>query len=156
MAFIESLAGEIPEPALSCSVVWSDSDLLEVRVEVFFGGWAGAERGYVTREELRSFADQVESVHAGSNGAVLEAGQQDLSWVRLEIFEYGLARRIGMRVHLGRALGTESNAPGEPRELRVSVPIERGQLSEFAGSLRRAVQIEAGTAKLKLPTEWPR
>jgi len=152
---LKSFGGEIPESVLSCSVVWSDPDLLEVQVEVFFGGWAGAERGYVTREELRSFANQLESVHAGGKAALLEAGQQDLSWVRLEIFEYGLARRVGMRVHLGRASGADSRTPREPRELRISVPIERGQLSAFARSLQRVVQIEAGTAKLMLPTDWP-
>lgn len=141
--------------SLTCSVIWSDSDLLKVSASVRFGDWAGSEWAYVTRDELRRFADELDLVAEGRSRAALEAGQPDLSYVSLELFEYSRARQLGMRIHLGRDPTSISNHPAAGVEFRISVPIERGQLAAFAESIRNMISREAGVSALPLPPDWP-
>jgi len=56
---------------------------------------------------------------------------------------------------VGNAGGQVMNRPDYPRELRVSVPIERGQLPAFARAIRNAVAAEQGIARLPVPPDWP-
>jgi hypothetical protein len=143
------------KPVLVLEVVWADEDLLEIAVRAAFDGWCAAERAYVTRDELHAFADQVELVAQGGPSAELQAGQEDLSYARLTVFEYGLARRVGVGIRLGRAPNAVSPGPPTGREFRRSVPTERGTLAAFAGDLRRTVAEESGTAELAVLPAWP-
>jgi hypothetical protein len=144
-----------PEPHLRCEVIWSDQDLIEIVAQVSFGDWGGVERAYLTRAEARSFAAQLEAVFEGGSAAILDAGQPDLSWIRLEVFEYGAARRLGLHLHLGRAAGTISGGMlGDGRaELRITAPLERGSLQHFARALLKIVKEERGEAYLPLPKD---
>ena len=145
----------MPAHELSVSVVWSDIDLLELDLAVSFAVWSGAERAYVTRDELIAFAASLDAVVAGSTSAQLNAGQSDLGYGVCRIFEYDRARRLGMEVIVGHAGGNVTNRPDYARELRISAPLERGQLVAFAGALRRLVIEERGTATLELLADWP-
>jgi hypothetical protein len=60
-----------------------------------------------------------------------------------------------MEVVVGHAGGNVMNRPDYRRELHVSVPIERGQLSAFAATIRQLVSAERGTATLPIPPDWP-
>jgi hypothetical protein len=60
-----------------------------------------------------------------------------------------------MHVLLGRAADTIMNHPSHLVELRLAIPIERGQLSQFAQDLRRAIKAERGVVSLWLPADWP-
>jgi hypothetical protein len=144
------------EPYLRCEIIWSDDDLIEIAARVSFAAWGGAERAYLTREEARSFAAELEAVFEGGSAALLDAGQPDLSWIRLEVFEFGAARRLGLHVALGRAADTITGGmPGGGRaELRITTPLERGSLQQFARTLLRIVTEERGEAYLPLPEEW--
>lgn len=140
---------------LSLAVVWADIDLLEIELSVSFMAWSGLERSYVTRDDLTSFAASLDEVVAGSTAAEFSAGQPDLGYGSCRVFEYDRARRLGMEVVVGHAGGNVVNRPDYPRELRVSVPIERGQLSVFASRLRQLVASERGTASLPILSDWP-
>jgi hypothetical protein len=139
---------------LSIAVVWSDSDLLEIRLAVAFGGWAGAERVYVTRDDLTGFAAALDAVAEGADGARLSVGQPDLSYATVDVFEYGGARRLGMHVVAGHAVDPASYRPDRGGELRVSLPIERGALPAFAAALREITLAEQGIADLFVPSDW--
>lgn len=141
--------------SISCSVTWADSDLLEISAKVLFANWAGHERAYVTRDELNRFARELDDVAEGGSKADLRAGQSDLSYVSFEAFEYGRARQLGLRIHLGRDPTSISNHPAAGTEMRISVPVERGQLTAFASALRSMISREAGVATLTLPPDWP-
>ena len=145
----------MPDFEFTCSIVWSDPDLLELEASVRFEDWAGRERGYVTRGELAAFIAALLAVADGGTEAVLDAGQDDLGYVQLRVSEYGGARRLMLGLKLGRAAGSISNQPGGVTELQLSVPIERGQLAAFARSLDTIAQAEQGTAHLPLPARWP-
>jgi hypothetical protein len=139
----------------SLAVVWSDSDLLEIELAVAFMAWSGVERSYVTRNELTSFAASLDAVAAGAVAAEFNAGQPDLGYARCRVFEYDRARHLGMEVVAGLAGGHVVNRPDYPRELRVWLPIERGQLTSFAVRLRQLVAAERGWASLPIPRDWP-
>ena len=47
-----------------------------------------------------------------------------------------------------------TNEANHMRELRISVPVERGQLLPFAKSLGEIVRNERGTASLWVPANW--
>ena len=143
------------EHQLSLAVVWSDVDLLEIELAVSFAPWSGAELAYVTRDDLTSFASSLDAVAAGATAAELNAGQTDLGYGRCRVFEYGRARRLGMEVLVGHGGGNAMNPPDYRRELRVSVPIERGQLTEFGAKIRQLVATEGGKATLPIPPSWP-
>jgi len=145
----------VSDHQLSVTVVWSDVDLLEIELAVSFAPWSGAERAYVTRDELTSFASSLDAVVAGATAAELNAGQPDLGYGQCRVFEYSRARHLGMEVVVGHAGGNVMNRPDYRRELRISVPIERGQLSAFAATLRRLVATERGKATLLIPPDWP-
>ena len=140
---------------LLCAVVWSDPDLLEIRTAFQFRDWAGAERAYVTRGELMDFAEALDEIAEGGSSALLQAGQHDLSFAALNFREYGLARRLALDVHLGRAAGTIHGPTEAGSELRLTVPVERGQLTGFAAGLRRMTAAESGETTLALPSDWP-
>lgn len=144
-----------PEPGFSIEVVWSDVDLLEIEVCVRFSVWAGGERVYVSRRELEGFADAINRVAGGATDARLSAGQASTGYANCRIFEYSLARRLGMEVVVGRAGDDGSLRPDCARELRVSIPIERGPLPAFARSLRAITASERGIASLPVPLSWP-
>lgn len=144
----------MPKATLTCAVVWSDPDLLEVRTEVQFQAWAGAEQAYVTRGELTAFAAALDQVAKGEREA-LHGGQRDLSYVELQVFEYGLARRLALDVALGEAEGRYIGRPSHARELKITVPLERGTLAQFAAELRTLVVAESGIAMLPLLADWP-
>jgi hypothetical protein len=59
-----------------------------------------------------------------------------------------------MEVRIGDAGKHGMNRPDCPRELRVRVPVERGQLSAFASEIHNVVLWETGTATLPLLQEW--
>lgn len=139
---------------LRCAVVWGDIDLLELEVAVQCAGWAGHERAYVTREELATFADELEAVWGGGTAAQLDGGQEDLTFTQLRVLEYGRARSLALEVRLGRAPGTMEGVRDGPTLLQVRVPIERGTLADFARSLRRIGSDKRGSAELPLPVEW--
>jgi hypothetical protein len=141
-------------PFLTCSIVWSDIDLLELSAEFQYDGWAGHESGYITRDELASFTHALKGVAEGASSAELHAGQDNISYVRLRLFEYGMARHLGMHIHLGRADDHIWNHPSPGAAIRISVPIERGQLATFASSLAAAGERESGAATLELPHDW--
>jgi hypothetical protein len=146
------------EPGLSISVVWFDVDLLELEVLVEFDAWSGAERGYVTREELIAFADALDRVAAGVNEATLEAGQAALGYAKCRVFEYTGVRRLGMEVVLEREGGRSpelADLSNCARNLRVSIPIERAPLPAFARALRAITASERGTAFLPALPTWP-
>jgi hypothetical protein len=143
------------EAFLSCEVVWSDPDLLEISLQVAFGVWSGGERAYVTREELARFSEALRSVELGSSSAELQAGQEDLSFIKLRVFEYSRARRLAMEVHLGRAAQPQMNFMEHGSELRLTIPVERGQFSTFAADLSSVVHAERGTARMLVPNAWP-
>lgn len=143
------------ENHLQCMVVWSDPDLLEIRTTVKFRDWAGGEQAYVTRGEVQNFASALDEVASGSTSATLLAGQRDLSFSELNLREYGRARRLALDVHLGRASGAGGHPRDGASELRLTVPIERGQLTGYAAALRRVVAKESGEATLMLPEDWP-
>jgi hypothetical protein len=145
----------VSEHQVSLTVVWSDVDLLEIELAVSFAAWSGAERAYVTRNELTSFATSLDSVVAGASAAELNAGQPDLGYGLCRVFEYSRARHLGMEVVVGHAGGHVMNRPDYRRELRVSVPIERGQLTAFAATIRRLISAERGKAALLIPPDWP-
>ena len=140
---------------LSITAVWSDSDILEIELAVSFKAWSGAERAYVTRDELRGFADSLDAVAAGGADAVLDVGQPDLGHATCRVFEYGGPRHLGMELVVGHAGGHIINGADYPRELRLSVPIERGQLPAFARAVRMVIVDEKGSARLPVPTDWP-
>jgi hypothetical protein len=143
------------ESHLTCSIGWSDPDVVEITVSVFFDGWGGTERAFAGRQELSDFASALESVAEGGTNAELAGGQQELSYVRLKIFEYGRARRLGFEIEFGRASGTVTGLPSSERRLQFAVPVERGQLTAFAGSLRTIIHRDQGMARISLPSEWP-
>jgi hypothetical protein len=140
---------------LSIAIVWSDVHVLEIELAVTFAAWSGAERAYVTRQILTDFAESLDLVAGGATHALLEAGQSNMGFGRCQIFEYGGPRRLGMEVVVGHAGGDMRGHADRGRELRVSVPIERGQLSPFAVTLRELVTNERGTVVLPVPSDWP-
>jgi hypothetical protein len=139
---------------LRCAVIWSDPDLLEIHASVRFRDWAGAETAYVSRGEIQEFAEALKEVVTGGRSASLNSGQEDLSFVKLNIREYGLAKRLALDLHLGRASGTVLGSNAGASELRLSVPVERGQLTGFVAALRRSIAAESGEAVLPLPSGW--
>jgi len=145
----------VTESSITVAVVWSDVDLLEVELRVQFDVWCGAERAYVTRKELTAFATALDEVADGSNQATLNVGQPNLGHSMCRVFEYGGPRHLAAEVMVGNAGGQVMNRPDYPRELRVSVPIERGQLPAFARAIRNAVAAEQGIARLPVPPDWP-
>jgi len=78
-----------------------------------------------------------------------------VSWIKLEVFEYGAARRLGLHVALGRAAGTVTGGmlSDGTAELRITTPVERGHLQRFARALLRIVSEERGEAYLPLLIE---
>jgi hypothetical protein len=140
---------------LSISVIWADPDLLEIRTQVQFEGWCGNETAYVAREELTAFADDLERLASGPQSASLQAGQPDLSWITLQSFEYDRARRVGLHIDMGSAADRISNVPSAGTVLRLTVPIERGPLPQFARHLRSITTAERGMATLALLPAWP-
>jgi hypothetical protein len=145
----------VTEPSITVAVVWSDVDLLEVELRVRFDVWCGAERAYVTRKELAAFATALDEVAEGGDQATLSIGQPDLGYGTCRVFEYGGPRHLAAEIIVGNAGGRVINRPDYPRELRVSVPIERGQLPAFARAIRNAVAAEQGIARLPVPADWP-
>ena len=143
------------EPSITVAIVWSDADLLEVELRVEFDVWCGAERAYVTRKELTAFATAMDEVADGGSQATLNVGQPDLGYGACRVFEYGGPRHLGAEIIVGHAGGQVMNRPDYRRELRVSVPIERGQLPAFARAIRNVVGAEQGIARLPLPPDWP-
>jgi hypothetical protein len=141
---------------IRCAVVWSDADLLEIQTVVRYQEWGGGERAYVSHDELPAFAAALEALAAGrQTEASLAAGQRDVRWTERSLREYGLARRLAIHVALGAADGDAPGAVGGPTELRITVPVERGQLEPFAAALRRISTDEQGEAVLSLLTSWP-
>ena len=135
-------------------IVWSDPDLLEIETRVAFAGWSARERAYVTRDGLREFARALDRVVAGASSARLDAGQPNLGYATLDLFEYSRARHIGLHVTIGHAPDSGQVHTAHARELRFTVPVECGQLALFANDLRSAVQLETGEAFLPLPPNW--
>jgi hypothetical protein len=144
----------VTEPEIRCAIVWSDVDLLEIETQVQFDQWAGIERAYTTRESLAQFADALESVYNGAKEALFEAGQPDLSWIELRVFEHGGARHLGLHVNIGRPPTAIINRPNSEAVLRIAVPIERGQLGAFAAGLREIGTAKRGEARLPLTPNW--
>ncbi len=140
---------------LSFAIVWADVDLLEVELSVRFAPWAGAERMYVTREEMTAFAQELLAVAAGANQASLDIGQPDLGYGQLRLFEYAGPRRLGFDIVLGHAGGIVSNQPDRARSLRISVPIERGHCEECAAGIAAIVAAERGIVHLPISPDWP-
>lgn len=133
---------------LSVTAVWADPDLIEIAVDVQHRAWGGTTKAYVTRDELRVFATDLALVVEGHNTAAFNAGQRNLGYANLTIREYDRARRLLMDVVLGQS--GDGNVEGTARELRVTVPIERGGLAEFRERLRRIADTDAGEAMLVL------
>jgi hypothetical protein len=126
--------------------------MLEIDVGVAYDGWAGSEQAYVGREDLEEFAAALDQVAAGGLSAELRAGGDVTNRVSIRVCEYGLARRLAIAISLGRSLHA-TGIDEDRRELRLSVPVERGQLSRFAAALRAVVQAERGRAELPLWTD---
>jgi hypothetical protein len=122
---------------------------------VQFDVWSGTERCYATREGLAGFAIALDQVADGACDATLELGQSDLGYAACRVFEYGGPQRLGAELKLGHAGRQVVNRPDYPRNLHVSVPIERGQLPAFARAIRNVVAAEQGIARLPLPPDWP-
>lgn len=142
------------DSGFSISVVRSDADLLEIEAVVRFDAWSGCERAYVTRDELTGFATALDRVVEGATFARLDAGQDDLGYARLEVFEHGGARRIGLRLVVGHAPDPDGGRPGQGRELRLSVPTERAALASFSSELRAITLAERGIAYLHVSPGW--
>jgi hypothetical protein len=145
----------LPEHQLSFRIIWSDQDLLDVETSIAFAPWAGVDRAYATRSDLTAFADSLDQVAAGSAEAELALGQPDLGYASCRLFEYGGPRHLAMDVVVGCGAGGTGQSADHGREIRVSVPIERGQLSALAASIRTIVADEDGIAVLPLPPGWP-
>jgi hypothetical protein len=144
----------MPENFFSIAIAWLDEDLLEIELAVLYHAWSGRERAYVTREALEEFARDLVAVAEGARSAVFDAGQPDLGYASCRLFEYDLARHVGMEVRIGHAGGHVSNRPDPAREVRVAVPVERQQLSEFAAQIQNLVVTEKGTATLRVFPDW--
>jgi hypothetical protein len=140
---------------LVLDLVWSDPELIEISVTVGFGGWAGQERAYATRSEVLAFAAAMEAVANGNTEARLDAGQPELSWIELRVYEYTRARRLGLAIRLGRAGSSISNWEHGDTKLEFAVPIERGALPAFAHGLRSIVAEERGQVHLPVLEDWP-
>ncbi len=143
------------ELLLSFEVTWADPDLIGVRIALNSPTWAGRTETYVTRGELTAFADALDAVAAGARDAVLEAGQRDLGYADVRVYEYGLARRVAVAVHLGRGAGAVVGSAHGDTELRAALPCERGALTAFSVGLRAIVRDERGRAALAVLVEWP-
>jgi hypothetical protein len=145
----------VTEYHTSLRVIWSDADLLEVEASFAFRDWSAVGSAYATRSDLIDFADALDRVVLGGSAAELSLGQPDLGYASCRVFEYGGPRHLAMVV----TIGVGHKGIGQPqdtgRESRLSVPIERGQLTAFAQSLRRIARDERGTARLPLPPDWP-
>jgi hypothetical protein len=140
---------------LTFSPVWSDDDLMDVEVAVAFQEWTGSTSAYATRHELRAFARDLVAVEEGASSASLDAGQLDLGYVACRVFEYDGARHLGLELRIGHAGHHLMNRPDFSRQVHVSVPVERGQLSRFASELQNLIITETGTATLQLLADWP-
>jgi hypothetical protein len=145
----------VPNPELSLETTWADQDLIGVRVVLASPLWAGGAEAFVTRTELTAFADALDALGAGAEDAVLEAGQRDLGYADLRVYEYGLARRLAVAVHLGTAAASSSSCAHGDTELRTAAPVERGAFAAFAAALRAIVRDERGRAALALLPDWP-
>lgn len=152
---ISSLGARLPKHQITFSAVWSDVDLIDVEVGVAFQEWAGGTSAYATRDELRAFARDLVAVEEGASSASLDIGQADLGYVACRIFEYDGARHVGIEVRIGHAGNHVMNRPDFARQVHVSVPVERGQLSRFASEIQNLVMTETGTATLPLLSDWP-
>lgn len=141
----------VSEPYVSIEVVWSDPDLLEIEASVSFEGWSARERAYVGRDELHAFADQLDDLVDGSADANLQAGELDLSYIQLLLYEFGLARRLEMDIRMGSAKAGNYGGRESPRRFQTTVPVERGQLARFASAIRNVTRKERGEALLRLP-----
>jgi len=122
---------------------------------VAFAGWAGAERAYAARSDLTAFADSLDRVAEGGSEAELTLGQPSLGYARCRVFEYGGPRHLAMDIVVGCGAGGTGRRADHGRETRLSVPIERGQLSAFATSIRTIARDERGIAVLPFPPDWP-
>jgi hypothetical protein len=141
------------EHLVSLSVVWSDVDLLEVEISASFRGWSAIDRAYAARSDLTGFADSLDRVVQGDTEAELSVGQPNLGYASCRIFEYGGPRHLAMDVVVGS--GETGRRHDHGRECRLSVPIERGQLTAFAQTLRLITREERGRAALLLLPDWP-
>jgi hypothetical protein len=141
--------------SLTITATWSDVDLLEVEFGIRFQAWTGREQAFVTRDELRTFARSLVGVSEGGRSALLEAGQSDLGYATCRVFEYAGPRHLGIEVRIGHAGGQVMNRPDYARDIRLSVPVERGQLSSFASEIHSVIASETGTATLPVPPDWP-
>jgi hypothetical protein len=145
----------LSDPELSLEVTRADPDPIGVRVVLASPAWAGWTDAYVTRADLTAFADADDALAAGAEAAVLEAGQRDVGFADLRVYEYGLARRLALGVHLGRASESIVDWAHGDAELRTAVPCERGALPTFAAGLRALLVAERGRAELAVLPEWP-
>jgi hypothetical protein len=140
------------------AVRWQDVDLIELDVTLRTPAWAGTAPAYVTRDELRQFADALDAVAGGGTAArfaSLDAGQPDLGFAHIDLYEYSRARRLGLRVHLG--FGSAAAEDQTPRygELRAAAPVERGALAAFAQGIRAIARDSAGEGTLPVLPDWP-
>ncbi len=143
----------MPDAYLRLAAVWADPDLIEIAVELRFQAWAGASRAYVTRDELRSFAAQLDAVVAGGVEAQLSAGQRDLGYAEFSVREYSMARHLAMDLAIGQAA---DGRPGPSKtHVQVAVPVERGSLAALASGLRQFAETERGAVTVALPPDWP-
>ena len=136
------------ESELSCAVVWSDEHMLEAEVRVAFDGWTGSIRAYVDREDLLGFADDLDLVASGARAAEVRLGEPVSGQVSMRVFEYGLARRLAIDVTLVRGAAFIGVGGDDRRDFRLSVPVERGPIPQFAAALRLSVHAERGIARL--------
>jgi hypothetical protein len=145
----------LPNHRLSVTAIWSDVDLIEVDVAVIFQEWAGCSLAYATRDDLRAFARDLVAVVEGATAAELNIGQPDLGYATCRVFEYDRARHLCIEVRVGHAGEQTINRPDFRREVHITVPVERGQLSSFASELQNVITAETGNATLSLLAEWP-
>jgi hypothetical protein len=103
---------------LTLSAVWSDVDLVELEVAVEFQDWTGSASAYATRAELQAFARDLVAVEEGANAAVLDIGQADIGYATCRVFEYDLARHLGIEIRIGHAGEHVGNRPAFRREVR--------------------------------------
>jgi hypothetical protein len=137
------------------ATVWSDADLIEVRAEIRFQEWSGEDRAYAARDLLRAFAEALEGVEAGGSDAALEVGQPELGYANVRLREYDRARHLRLDAEVGRGAHVGHEPRFAARSVRLSAPVERGPLQQFAVALRTLVDRERGEAMLALPTDWP-
>lgn len=142
---------EVRKEHFAVEVIYSDSDVVELRSHLDYQGWSGSADAYTTRADIREFVSDLRQFSDGKRDeASFRAGAgQGSGQIALRFYRYDAAGHVACQVRMATPTASDQR-PEEVFSMELEAKTEVCLIDRFVPELEKLADTQSGRAGLAL------